>query len=85
VITAAGGLIAVAVAAQVQTDDREMLGRHGSHAVPHDVRLGVAMQEQDRRPGAAATQVDRDPVRLDRLGREVRKHSELVPKSPLKQ
>jgi hypothetical protein len=32
VITAAWRLIAVAVAAQVRTDDREMLGKHGSHA-----------------------------------------------------
>jgi hypothetical protein len=83
VITAAGGLVAVAVAAQVRTDDREMLREHGSHPVPHDVRLWIAVQEQDRRPTAAATHIDRDPVRLDRLGREVRKHSDLVPKSPV--
>ena len=46
-------LRAVAVAAQVGGDDREALGEPRRDLVPHDVGLRVAVQEQQRRAGAA--------------------------------
>ena len=42
----------VAVAPEVRGDDGVGLGQGGGHAVPHHVRLGKAVQQEDRRPVA---------------------------------
>ena len=42
-------LAALAVAAQVRGDDREVPGEERRDLVPHYVRLRMSMQEQDRR------------------------------------
>ena len=70
VIITADWLVAVAVAAQVRTDDGVSLGEIGCHAMPHHVGLGIAMQQKQRRAGAAAAHVDCDTVPDDLLGAE---------------
>jgi hypothetical protein len=45
-------LVAVAVAAQVGTDDGVVAREVGGHVPPHQVGLREAVQEHDRRPGA---------------------------------
>ena len=40
------GLTAVAIAAEVGDDDSEILGELGGDLVPHDVGLGVAVEEE---------------------------------------
>ena len=50
------GLERAAVAAQVGADHREALRHLRCHGVPHGVRLRVAVQQQQRRSGAAAAQ-----------------------------
>jgi hypothetical protein len=44
------------------------------HPVPHDVGLRIAVQQQHRRPAAAAAQVDHRLPRVDVLGLEAREH-----------
>ena len=40
---------ALSIAAQVCSDDREIPGKRRRDMVPHDMRLGMSMQEQHRR------------------------------------
>ena len=42
-----------AVAGQVGDHEREMRSERRRHAVPHDIALRMAVQEQERRPAAA--------------------------------
>jgi hypothetical protein len=65
VIVSAGRLRAVSVAAQVGGDDGEALGEPRRDLVPHEVRLRVAVKEQQRRAGAAADEVDLRLARRD--------------------
>ena len=73
VIGRGGRLERTAVAAQVGTDHGEALGQLRRHGVPHGVRLRVAVQEQQRRTGAAAAQPDRAVLGADVLEREAGK------------
>jgi hypothetical protein len=57
---AAGGLAAVAVAAQVGQDNGVVFGEYGGHVMPHDVGLRVAVQQQHGTAGAADQRVDAD-------------------------
>ena len=52
------GLGAVAVAPQVRGDDREAFGQERRDLMPHRMRLGVAVEQQDR--GAVAAHDQRD-------------------------
>ena len=54
----AGGLAAVAIAAQVGGHDGEIRGQPGGDLVPHRMGLRVAVQQQERRAAAAFDQVD---------------------------
>ena len=58
VVGAALGLAAVAVAAQVRRDYREVLRQPRRDLVPHGMRLRVTVQQQERRAAAALHQVD---------------------------
>ena len=58
VVVAARRLGAVAVAAQVGQHHGEALGQARRNLVPHDVGLGVAVEQQQRRPGARLPDVD---------------------------
>ena len=79
VVAAAARLGAVAVAAQVGRDDREVLGEPRRDLVPHDVGQRVAVQQQQRRPVAAVAQVDGDPLASIRL---CSNPSNMVPAAP---
>jgi hypothetical protein len=59
VLRVRGRLAAVAVAAEVRADHGVAPGQRRRDAMPHDVGLRVAVQEQERRPGAADPHVDR--------------------------
>jgi hypothetical protein len=50
---------AVAEAAEVGGDHGEALGEPRRHPMPHEMRLGDAVQQQDRRTVAAPAPVDR--------------------------
>ncbi len=57
-----------AVAGEVGDHQGEMPGQLGRHLVPHHIGLGVAVQQQERRPAAAGAREDLagrgvDPVR----------------------
>jgi hypothetical protein len=67
-----GGL---AVAAQVRGDEREALGQQRRHAVPGDVRPGMAVEEQQWRPVATVTNAERDLADLDALDLEALEHA----------
>src|SRR3712207_1470778 len=62
VVGGALGLGGVTVPAQIGGDYRELFGEARGDEVPHDVSLGAAVEQQQRRPAAAVT----DPYR--RLG-----------------
>ena len=57
----------VPVAAQVGQDHRVVFGQFADDLVPGDVRLRVAVDEQQRCPLAAAQHVDRGSAGLNRL------------------
>src|SRR4029077_1526847 len=57
--------LAVAVAAQVGGDHGEALRELGRDLVPDRVRLGVAVQQQERRADPALHEVDRSAARPD--------------------
>ena len=61
VIVAARRLAAVAVAAQIGHDDRELLGQPPRNLVPLDVCLWVAVNEQQRWAAATDERVNRCP------------------------
>jgi hypothetical protein len=54
-----------AIAAQVRADDAEPVGERRGHAVPHELRLGEAVEQEDRRPVAAAPSRDGRLARID--------------------
>ena len=56
VVRAGCGLERPAIAAQIRADDGEPPGQLRCDQVPHRMGLRVAMQQQQRRPGAAMTQ-----------------------------
>ena len=53
------GLRALAVAAEVRGDDGEALRQGRGDGVPHHVRLGMAVEEQERRPAAPVADPER--------------------------
>ena len=57
-----GGLAGVAVAAQVGRHHRVVLGQDGRDVAPHEVILGIAVQEQQGRPRSGDGAVDRDAL-----------------------
>ena len=59
VIRPAAGLPAVAVAAQVGTDDREVLREPRRDQVPRHQRQWIPVQQEHRRPAATVSEVDR--------------------------
>jgi hypothetical protein len=80
---AAGGLAAVAVAAQVGQDHGVVFGEHGGHVMPHDVGLRVAVQQQHGTAAAADQRVDADAAgcggsSLEQAGQRNR-HGCLIP------
>ena len=56
---------AVAESPQVGRDDREVVGESWRYPVPHQVRFGDAVQQQDRRTLPAPAPVDRGARRRD--------------------
>jgi hypothetical protein len=56
-----------AIAAQVGTDHGVMRREQRRHAVPGDVRAGMAVQQQHRRAGAAMAHAQRDIAERDLL------------------
>jgi hypothetical protein len=65
---------AVAKPAKVRTDDCESLGQYRRDAVPADMSLRVAVQEQDRKTAATVNEVDGSFLSLDLLTSETIKH-----------
>ena len=65
VVGAAIGLGAVAVTPEIGRHHGEVAGKIGRDLVPHDVVEGIAVKQQERRPGAAMDQVDGRPLGLD--------------------
>ena len=57
-------LRALAVAPQVGSDDGEPVGQIRGHRVPHQVRLRMAMQKQERRAAAAVADPQRRLARV---------------------
>ncbi len=53
-----GRLRAVAVAAEVGGDDGEVTRKPCGDLMPHHVRLRIAVQEKQRRPGATVPKAD---------------------------
>ena len=53
VLRVAVGHVGPAIARQVGDDQRELVGQLRRDAVPHHMRLGEAVQQQQRRPLAA--------------------------------
>ena len=78
VISSARGLVAVAVTPEIRADDGEALGEDRCHAVPHRVRLRVAVQEEQGHSPATMGNVDPDAVHLDPLTGEPRQHATVV-------
>jgi len=70
-----GRLVARAIAAQVGHDHREVGGQGRSDLVPHDVRLRIAVQQQQRRPVARPAQVDARLAGVDVEGLEAVEHA----------
>ena len=56
---------AVAIAAQIRRDHGEVPRQPGRDSVPHDMGLGMAVQQQQRRAGPAMAQPDVDLAGLD--------------------
>ena len=71
-----GWFVAVAVAAQISRHDAEMLAQFGLDLMPDQVRLRVAMQQQERRLAAviADAGVDGDAVGVDAVEGVIGKH-----------
>ena len=71
-----GGFVAVAIAAQIGCDDAEMLAQLGLNLVPDQVRLRVAMQQQERRLAAVIADacVDGDAVGVDAVEGVIGEH-----------
>src|SRR5262245_3656612 len=67
-------LAAVAVSAQIGCDDREIVRKKRGHAMPHDVRLWVAVKKKKRRSAPAAYAHDGRAGGRDRQRLEPRKH-----------
>jgi hypothetical protein len=65
VVRRAGRLAAVAEPAQIRRHDDEPLGQARRDTVPHQVRLGDAVQQQDGRSLPAPDAVDRRAGRGD--------------------
>ena len=65
VVVADGRAEGVAVARQVGRDDGEALGEPRRDRVPHQVRLGIAVQQQQRRPRSADPRADGPARRLE--------------------
>lgn len=59
-------LVAVAVAAQIGSNHREVRGERGRDLVPDRVRLRMAMQEQERRAASALDCMDANTVDVHR-------------------
>ena len=59
VVRRGAGLVAAAVAAEVRADHREAARERGGDGVPHRVALRVAVQQEQRRPGAAEAEPKR--------------------------
>ena len=74
-LRAARRLAAVPVPAKIRAHHREPPGQHRRDLVPHHVSLRIAVQQQHRRPGPAAADVHRDPVRSHLPGCEAREHT----------
>ena len=68
------GLRAVAITAQIRRDHGELLGEARRDLVPHHVRQRVAVQQQQRRTGAAVAQVDPRAGSFDLCVREAFEH-----------
>ena len=62
VVGAALGLAAVAVAAQVRRDHREILRQPRRNLVPHGMRLRVTVQQQERGAAAPFTKLTISPL-----------------------
>ena len=73
-----GGLAAVTVTAQVAGDDGETLRQPRRDPVPHDVRLRIAVQQQQRRPRAADHGVNGGRAGVDILAVEALEHAALA-------
>ena len=50
----------VAVAAQVGHYERKAIRQHGGHFVPHEVRFGIAVDQQQGRPPVVGPNLDMD-------------------------
>ena len=68
------GAAAAAVAAEIGADDGEMARQDGRHASPHQMRLGKAVQQQDRRAGARSADEDGGLPGLDLARIEIVQH-----------
>ena len=70
IVGAGGRFRAVAIAAQVGRDHRELGGQARGELTSHYVGLRVAVQQKQRRPAAAGHQIDFGTRRRDPAGRE---------------
>jgi hypothetical protein len=69
-----GRAAAASVAAKVGAHDREVMGKQRSNAVPHQVCLREAVQQEDRQPRAVESDEDGGLARVDLGGCEVFHH-----------
>src|SRR6185369_17351030 len=78
-------LAAAAIAAQIRRDHGEIPRQPRRDLVPHDMGLGMAMEQQQRRPGAAMTQADLDLAGLDGGEGEAFEHGRVLSRKVLPQ
>ena len=74
-------LAAVAIAPQVRQHDGELFGELGGNLVPGDVRLGMAVQQQQRWPLAADQRVDRRTRDLGPIDGHAGRRDEALPEA----
>ena len=67
--------VITSVTAEIARYDREIVGQRGSDLVPHDQRLGAAVQKEQAVAGSGRDEVDsRRLRRLDAVTRESLEH-----------
>jgi hypothetical protein len=70
-------LSTVAITTKVGTDDGKALGKYRRNPMPADMRLRVAMQQQDGRTATTSNEVDGRVLSCDVLTSETIKHGSI--------
>src|SRR5690242_101732 len=67
-----GRLAAISVPAKIRNDESEIVGKLRRNLVPHDMSLGIAVEQQQWRPLASYHHVDRYVLEIDFLSPKIR-------------